>query len=142
MFCQAEANRTDPHPAWRQLMDSQGDISGLVAELKAGKRDAARPLWDAYYRLLMGLARAKLGGLPLRVFDGNRDRNRTRNRNRRTETGWPGNRARASRQADRSRRMRDSLMSSGERGCQSLANRSLRKGAPTNSPLVAQKWRE
>ena len=44
MFCYAEANRTDPHPAWRQLMASQGDISGLVAELKAGKRDAARPL--------------------------------------------------------------------------------------------------
>ena len=48
-------------------MASQGDISGLVAELKAGKRDAARPLWDAYYRRLMGLARAKLGRLPRRV---------------------------------------------------------------------------
>jgi DNA-directed RNA polymerase specialized sigma24 family protein len=50
-------------------MASQGDISGLVAELKAGKRDAARSLWDAYYRRVMGLARAKLGGLPRRVFD-------------------------------------------------------------------------
>jgi hypothetical protein len=37
-------------------MASQGDISGLVAELKAGKRDAARPLWDAYYRRLMGFS--------------------------------------------------------------------------------------
>ena len=48
-------------------MDSQGDISGWVAKLKAGKRDAAGPLWDAYYRRLMGLARAKLGRLPRRV---------------------------------------------------------------------------
>jgi DNA-directed RNA polymerase specialized sigma24 family protein len=48
-------------------MASQGDISGWVAKLKAGKRDAAGPLWDAYYRRLMGLARAKLGRLPRRV---------------------------------------------------------------------------
>jgi DNA-directed RNA polymerase specialized sigma24 family protein len=69
MICYAEANRTDPEPARRKLMASQGDISGLVAELKAGKRDAAGPLWDAYYRRLMGLARAKLGRLPRRVID-------------------------------------------------------------------------
>jgi DNA-directed RNA polymerase specialized sigma24 family protein len=50
-------------------MDSSGDISRFVGQLKAGQRDAARPLWDAYYRRLMGLARAKLGGLPRRVTD-------------------------------------------------------------------------
>jgi DNA-directed RNA polymerase specialized sigma24 family protein len=50
-------------------MDSQGDISRFVAELKAGQRDAARPLWQRYYHRLLGLARARLGGLPRRVAD-------------------------------------------------------------------------
>jgi DNA-directed RNA polymerase specialized sigma24 family protein len=69
-------------------MDSSGDISGFVAQLKAGQRGspngditqwlrrlekgdrvAVQKLWDACYRRLMGLARVKLGGLPRRVFD-------------------------------------------------------------------------
>jgi DNA-directed RNA polymerase specialized sigma24 family protein len=50
-------------------MANQGDISGWVAKLKAGKRDAAGPLWDAYYRRVMGLARAKLRRLPRPVAD-------------------------------------------------------------------------
>jgi DNA-directed RNA polymerase specialized sigma24 family protein len=49
-------------------MDSQGDISRFVAELKAGQRDAARLLWERYYHRLLGLARAKLGGLPRRAL--------------------------------------------------------------------------
>jgi hypothetical protein len=50
-------------------MDSQGEISRFVAYLKAGKRDAARLLWQRYYRRQLGLARAKLGGLPRQVAD-------------------------------------------------------------------------
>jgi DNA-directed RNA polymerase specialized sigma24 family protein len=50
-------------------MDSEGEISRIVAELKAGQRDAARPLWEHYHRRLLGLARAELGGLPRRVTD-------------------------------------------------------------------------
>src|SRR5262245_17835677 len=52
----------------RQLVDSSGDISRVVAQLKAGQRDAARPLWDRYSRRLLGLAQAKLGGLPRRAL--------------------------------------------------------------------------
>jgi DNA-directed RNA polymerase specialized sigma24 family protein len=50
-------------------MDSQDDISRFMAQLQAGQRDAARLLWERYYRRLLGLARAKLGDLPRRVAD-------------------------------------------------------------------------
>jgi DNA-directed RNA polymerase specialized sigma24 family protein len=48
-------------------MDSSGEISRFVAQLQAGQRDAARLLWQRYYRRLLGLARAKLGRLPRRA---------------------------------------------------------------------------
>jgi DNA-directed RNA polymerase specialized sigma24 family protein len=45
-----------------------GDTS-WVALLKAGDRQAAQPLWERYYRRLVGLARARLAGLPRRAED-------------------------------------------------------------------------
>ena len=50
-------------------MASDGSITRLIVLLKDGDRDAAQPLWDAYFRRLVGLARARLRGTPRGMAD-------------------------------------------------------------------------
>jgi DNA-directed RNA polymerase specialized sigma24 family protein len=44
----------------------EGSITNCIGLLKAGDRDAAQPLWEAYFRRLVALARARLRALPRR----------------------------------------------------------------------------
>jgi DNA-directed RNA polymerase specialized sigma24 family protein len=50
-------------------MASDGSITRLIVLLKEGDRDAAQPLWDTYFRRLVGLARARLRGTPRGMAD-------------------------------------------------------------------------
>src|SRR5262249_5412187 len=50
-------------------MASDGSITRLIVLLKEGDRAAAQPLWDAYFRRLVGLARARLRGTPRGMAD-------------------------------------------------------------------------
>jgi RNA polymerase sigma factor (sigma-70 family) len=50
-------------------MSERGSISLWIEHLKAGDSKAAQPLWEHYFRRLMGLARKKLGEFPRRAFD-------------------------------------------------------------------------
>jgi DNA-directed RNA polymerase specialized sigma24 family protein len=45
-------------------MSAPGDITHWLHQLQTGDRDAARPLWERYFRRLVGLARARLRGVP------------------------------------------------------------------------------
>jgi DNA-directed RNA polymerase specialized sigma24 family protein len=38
----------------------QGSVSGWVSQLQAGDAAAAQPIWDRYFRRMVGLARARL----------------------------------------------------------------------------------
>jgi DNA-directed RNA polymerase specialized sigma24 family protein len=49
-------------------MSSEGSITRWIGQLQAGDPAAAQPLWDRYFRLLVELARRKLGAKP-RVAD-------------------------------------------------------------------------
>ena len=42
----------------------EGSITRCIGLLKAGDRAAAQPLWEAYFRRLVALARARLRALP------------------------------------------------------------------------------
>jgi DNA-directed RNA polymerase specialized sigma24 family protein len=44
------------------LMSSDGSVTHWIGQLKAGEQAAAQPLWEAYFRRLVGLARKKLAG--------------------------------------------------------------------------------
>jgi DNA-directed RNA polymerase specialized sigma24 family protein len=44
-------------------VSSEGSITRWLQLLKAGDRDAAQPLWEAYFARLVGLARSELQGL-------------------------------------------------------------------------------
>jgi DNA-directed RNA polymerase specialized sigma24 family protein len=44
-------------------------ITLWLAQLQAGNPAAAQPLWERYFRRLVGLARAKLQGVPRRAAD-------------------------------------------------------------------------
>jgi DNA-directed RNA polymerase specialized sigma24 family protein len=50
-------------------MSSSGSVSLWIAQLKAGSDDAARPLWQNYYRRLVCRARARLAGVARRAAD-------------------------------------------------------------------------
>lgn len=50
-------------------MASDNSVSGWLIQLQAGDQDAARPLWERYFRRLVGLARKKLQDLPRRAVD-------------------------------------------------------------------------
>jgi DNA-directed RNA polymerase specialized sigma24 family protein len=41
-------------------MASRGSVTLWIAQLKAGDREAVQPIWNAYFRRLIGLARKKL----------------------------------------------------------------------------------
>jgi DNA-directed RNA polymerase specialized sigma24 family protein len=50
-------------------MPSPGSVTVWITRLKAGDRAAVQPLWDAYFRRLVGLARKKLRHTRRRVED-------------------------------------------------------------------------
>ena len=50
-------------------MPSVGDVTGWLQRLKAGDRGAAQPLWERYFRQLVGLARDRLRALPRAAAD-------------------------------------------------------------------------
>jgi DNA-directed RNA polymerase specialized sigma24 family protein len=50
-------------------MSSVGSVTYWVGRLQAGDPAAAQPLWEGYYRRLVGLARANLRGAPRRAAD-------------------------------------------------------------------------
>ncbi len=50
-------------------MSSAGSVTHWIRQLKTGDHAAAQQLWECYYRRLVGLARAKLRGRPLRAAD-------------------------------------------------------------------------
>src|SRR5689334_463529 len=45
-------------------MSSADSVTHWLTLLKAGDRDAASPLWERYFRRMVGLARVKLRALP------------------------------------------------------------------------------
>jgi DNA-directed RNA polymerase specialized sigma24 family protein len=50
-------------------MDADGSVTRWISRLKDGDRDAARPLWEAYFHRLVALARDKLRGTSRRAAD-------------------------------------------------------------------------
>jgi DNA-directed RNA polymerase specialized sigma24 family protein len=50
-------------------MTSVGSVTHWIQLLQAGEDTAARAIWERYFRRLVGLARAKLGGSARRVAD-------------------------------------------------------------------------
>jgi RNA polymerase sigma factor (sigma-70 family) len=46
-----------------------GDVTHWIEQVKAGNREAVRPLWEAYFRRLVALARKKLREGPRRLAD-------------------------------------------------------------------------
>src|SRR5262245_43324907 len=50
-------------------MPSAGSVTHWLGLLRAGDHAAAQPLWERYFSRLVGLARAKLQGLPRRAAD-------------------------------------------------------------------------
>ncbi len=48
---------------------SEGSVTHWLRLLQAGDHSAARPLWERYFRLLVGRARASLRGAPCRGAD-------------------------------------------------------------------------
>ena len=50
-------------------MPRQGSVTAWIEQLKAGDPAAATPLWQGYFRRLVGLARQRLGAAPRGVAD-------------------------------------------------------------------------
>jgi hypothetical protein len=50
-------------------MSSEGSVTHWLRLLQAGDHSAARPLWERYFQLLVGRARASLRGMPRRAAD-------------------------------------------------------------------------
>ena len=50
-------------------MATPGSVTAWIEQLKAGDAAAAAPLWEAYFRRLVGLARQRLGAAPRGVAD-------------------------------------------------------------------------
>jgi DNA-directed RNA polymerase specialized sigma24 family protein len=50
-------------------MSADGSVTRWLGELQAGAPEAAQELWQRYFTQLVGLARFKLRGAPLRVAD-------------------------------------------------------------------------
>src|SRR5262245_34414674 len=48
---------------------AEGSITRWIGRLKGGDLAATQPLWEAYYRRVVGLARERLRGAPRRVAD-------------------------------------------------------------------------
>ena len=56
-------------PARRSQMSTNGSVTKWINRLKAGDPEAARRLWEGFFRRLVGLARGKLEGSPRRAAD-------------------------------------------------------------------------
>jgi hypothetical protein len=50
-------------------MPTLGSVTAWIEQLKADDATAATPLWQAYFRRLVGLARQRLGAAPRGVAD-------------------------------------------------------------------------
>jgi DNA-directed RNA polymerase specialized sigma24 family protein len=50
-------------------MSAPGSVTAWIEQLKAGDTAAATPLWQGYFRRLVGLARQRLGAAPRGVGD-------------------------------------------------------------------------
>src|SRR6516164_1255619 len=50
-------------------MPTPGSVTAWIEQLKAGDAAAAAPLWQGYFRRLVGLARQRLGAAPRRAAD-------------------------------------------------------------------------
>jgi DNA-directed RNA polymerase specialized sigma24 family protein len=50
-------------------MSTLGSVTAWIEQLKAGDAAAAAPLWQGYFRRLVGLARQRLGAAPRGVAD-------------------------------------------------------------------------
>jgi DNA-directed RNA polymerase specialized sigma24 family protein len=50
-------------------MSSDGSVTRWLGQLQAGNAAAAQPLWERYFRRLVGLARQRLRGTPRRAAD-------------------------------------------------------------------------
>ena len=50
-------------------MSSEGSVTDWIGRLQAGDQAAARPLWERYFRRLVGLARRQLQGAPRGAAD-------------------------------------------------------------------------
>ena len=48
---------------------SSGSVTLWISQLRAGDQAAAQPLWERYFRRLVGLARQRLRGAPRRAAD-------------------------------------------------------------------------
>jgi RNA polymerase sigma factor (sigma-70 family) len=59
--------KNDPRSGLRE--DAGNSVTRWIAELKHGDQAAAQGLWEAYFRRLVGLARARLRDAPLRIAD-------------------------------------------------------------------------
>ena len=57
----------DRRPVTRE--DTGGSVTRWISALKQGDQAAASGLWESYFRRLVGLARARLRGVPRRVAD-------------------------------------------------------------------------
>jgi hypothetical protein len=51
------------------MKSSSGSVTHWLNLLKAGDSAAARPLWERYFRRLVGLARTRLRGAPRQAAD-------------------------------------------------------------------------
>ncbi len=51
------------------LISAEGSVTRWLALLRAGDPAGMQPLWERYFRRLVGLARARLRGSPCRVAD-------------------------------------------------------------------------
>ena len=49
--------------------DTEGSVTRWIRALKRGDQSAAQELWEAYFRRLVGLARARLRDVPRRIAD-------------------------------------------------------------------------
>jgi RNA polymerase sigma factor (sigma-70 family) len=50
-------------------MEQKGSVTRWLGQLQAGDEQAVQPLWERYYRRLVGLARKKLRDTPRRAAD-------------------------------------------------------------------------
>src|SRR3954462_9292438 len=61
--------RSGWRPRERSIMSVDDGVTLWLRQLEAGDQDAARLLWQRYYRELVELARARLGHTPRRIAD-------------------------------------------------------------------------
>jgi DNA-directed RNA polymerase specialized sigma24 family protein len=58
-----------PHPTTTSPMPTDDAVTVWLRQLQAGEPGAVRPLWEKYFRRLVGLARKRLRDVPRRTSD-------------------------------------------------------------------------